>query len=76
MPLNVDLIWLVMPTAELAALGTKWQLVPLTIHWTLVTSFAGIGGVTVAFALWRARGHYPVPIGDPFLEDSLQYVQP
>jgi len=72
----VDLIWLVMPTAELAALGTKWQLVPLTLHWTLLTAFAGVGGVTVAFALWRARGHYPVPIGDPFLEDSLQYVQP
>jgi hypothetical protein len=72
----VDLIWLVMPAAELTALGTKWQAASLNLHWTLLTSFAGVGGISIAFALWRARGQYPVPIGDPFLEDSLQYVQP
>jgi hypothetical protein len=72
----IDLIWLVMPSAELAAVGTKWQPVPLILHWTLVTAFVGVGGISVAVSLWRARGHYPVPVGDPFLEDSLAYVQP
>jgi hypothetical protein len=65
-----------MPAAELAGIGTKWQPIPLALHWTLITAFAGVGGISVAVSLWRARGHYPVPIGDPFLEDSLAYVQP
>jgi hypothetical protein len=72
----IDLMWLVMPTVETATIGTKWHPAPLNLHWTLLTAFAGVGGVSVAFALWRARGHYPIPVGDPFLEDSLAYVQP
>jgi hypothetical protein len=71
----VDLLWLVMPAAQLFGLGHDAQ-TSLNLHWTLVTAFAGVGGVAGAFALWRARGHAAVPVGDPYLEDSLRYVQP
>jgi hypothetical protein len=72
----VDLFWLVMPTAQLYGMGTQWKPESLNLHWTLITSFAGVGGIAIAFTLWRARGQAPVPIGDPFLDDSLEYVQP
>jgi hypothetical protein len=63
----VDLYWVVMPAAEVSRLG---------LHWTHLTSFVGIGGVTVACALLLFRAARPVPVRDPFLEDSLRYVQP
>ena len=63
----VDLYWIVMP-----ALHTG----DLALHWTQLTSFAGVGGLALGFGLWRLRGAYPVPIGDPYLEESLRYVQP
>jgi hypothetical protein len=72
----IDLVWLVFPSAQMRDFGTKWAPASLGLHWTLVTAFAGVGGVWAAFALWRMRGNYAVPIGDPFLEDSLRYVQP
>jgi hypothetical protein len=72
----VDLVWLVFPSAQMHDFGMKWSPAGLGLHWTLVTSFAGVGGVWAAFGIWRMRGKYPVPIGDPYLEDSLRYVQP
>ena len=73
----IDLVWLVFPTAQLyAAVGTRWSPESLNLHWTLLPALVGIGGVWAAFGLWRVRGHYPVPVGDPYLEDSLRYVQP
>ena len=72
----VDLVWLVVPTAQLYGIGTRWSPENLNLHWTLITAFLGVGGVWAAFGIWRARGHYPVPIGDPYLDDSLRYVQP
>ena len=62
-----DVYWIVMP-----ALHTG----DLAIHWTQLTSFAGVGGLALGFGLWRLRGEHPVPVGDPYLEDSLRYVQP
>jgi hypothetical protein len=56
--------------------GMKWAPADLGLHWTLVTAFVGVGGVWAASALWRLRGRYLVPVGDPYLEDSLRYVQP
>ena len=32
--------------------------------------------MSVAFAIWRVRGHFTVPVRDPFLKDSLAYKQP
>jgi hypothetical protein len=60
----VDLYWIVLPVAHAG------------FHWTALTSFAGVGGLSVAFGLWRLRGGYAVPVRDPYLEDSLRYVQP
>lgn len=71
----VDLVWLVFPSAQLKDLGLKWAPVSLGLHWTLVTAFAGVGGIWAACALWRLRGRYLIPVGDPYLEDSLRYVQ-
>jgi hypothetical protein len=63
----VDLYWLIMPTLS-----------PDTVpfHWTMVTAFLGIGGLALAFALWRIRGHFTVAVRDPYLADSLAYRQP
>ncbi len=63
----VDLYWVVMPAADETRLG---------LHWTHLTSFIGIGGICVAAALVLFRAARPVPVRDPFLEDSLRYVQP
>jgi len=63
----IDLYWVVMPAADIDRLG---------LHWTHFTSFVGVGGVSVAAALWLFRAARPVPVRDPFLEDALRYVQP
>jgi hypothetical protein len=63
----VDLYWLILPTFS-----------PETapFHWTMISAFVGVGGLAVAFALWRVRGHFTVPVRDPYLADSLAYRQP
>ncbi|HEY6908627.1 MAG TPA: hypothetical protein VI356_04600 [Myxococcales bacterium] len=63
----IDVYWVVMPAADIDRLG---------LHWTHLTSFVGVGGVSVAAALWLFRAARPVPVRDPFLEDALRYVQP
>ena len=63
----VDIYWIVMP-----AMGGTSALP----HWTVFTAFIGIGGVAVAYAIFRLRGAPMVPIGDPYLEHSLRYLQP
>jgi hypothetical protein len=63
----IDLYWVVVPT---------FHRDHVVFHWTQVTAFAGVGGIAVAFALFRARGRYAVPVGDPYLADSLRYSQP
>jgi hypothetical protein len=72
----VDLCWLVLPTTEQHGPATQWIPAGLHLHWTLVTSFVGIGGLVVATAVFRARGRYVAPVRDPYLRDSLEYVQP
>jgi len=63
----VDLYWLIVPT--LSPEGVAF-------HWTMITSFVGVGGLSIAFGLWRIRGQFTVPIRDPYLVDSLAYRQP
>jgi hypothetical protein len=63
----VDIYWVVMPAMPGATA------VP---HWTVFTAFVGVGGIAVAFAVHRYRGHPLIPLGDPYLEDSLRYQQP
>jgi hypothetical protein len=63
----IDIYWLVMPA--LAPNSTP-------VQWTDLAAFVGVGGVAVAFALWRLRGRFTVPIKDPYLADSLRYINP
>jgi hypothetical protein len=63
----LDLYWLVWPAYN--EHGPSF-------HWTLVTAFVGVGGTAIGFALFRARGKYTVPVKDPYIADSLRYVQP
>jgi hypothetical protein len=63
----VDMYWLVLPIyAEHGPLPTVWDLAAL----------AAVGGSCVAFAAWRLRGRAIVPIGDPVLQQSIQYRSP
>lgn len=61
---------------------TWWIIVPtfhrdqIFFHWTQVTAFAGVGGIAIAVALARIRGRFAIPVGDPYLPDSLRYTQP
>jgi hypothetical protein len=63
----VDLYWVVMPAADPNSLG---------LNLAHFTAFIGVGGVSVAAAALLLRGASPVPVKDPYLEDSLRYVQP
>lgn len=63
----VDLYWLVWPAFSPGG---------PSFHWTIVTAFVGVGGISVAFALFRIRGKYTVPVKDPYIAESLRYVQP
>jgi hypothetical protein len=42
-------------------------------HFTDLTAVLGVGAAAVAFVLWRLRGRAAMPVGDPYLEDSLRY---
>ncbi|HEY0708135.1 MAG TPA: hypothetical protein VGG33_15125 [Polyangia bacterium] len=63
----LDVFWLVMPSLD----GEN-----VAFHWSLPFAWIGIGGLAVAFAIWKIRGHYTVPVKDPFLDVSLRYRQP
>jgi hypothetical protein len=63
----VDMYWLIWPA--LSPAGPSF-------HWTLLTAFAGVGGLGVAFAVWLSRGRYTLPVKDPYIAESLRYVQP
>ena len=63
----VDIYWLVMPTLNPDG---------VPFHWTNVTAFLGVGLLAIAFAVWRLRGHFTMPVKDPYLADSLRYRQP
>jgi hypothetical protein len=63
----VDIFWLVMPTLSPDS---------IPFHWTLIPAFVGIGGLALAFGLWRIRGRFTVPVRDPYLADSLAYKGP
>lgn len=60
-------------------MDTWWLVVPVvspagpSVHWADVSAFLGVGGAAVAFTLWRLRGHATVPVGDPYLRESLGY---
>lgn len=63
----LDLYWLIIPTLSPTARAFPW---------TLPFAWVGVGGVAIAFAVWRIRNQYTVPVKDPFLAFSLRYRQP
>ncbi len=63
----VDLYWVIMPVLHPAG--------PRPSPWDL-TAMAGVGGIAIAFVLWRMRGVVAVPVRDPYLDDSLRYLPP
>ena len=73
--LAVTAVWLLLAHG----VDTWWLVVPVVspegprVHWADVSAFLGVGGAAVAFTLWRLRGHATVPVGDPYLRESLGY---
>ncbi len=63
----VDVWWMVMP--KLHPEGPVFSIFD-------IAAFVGVGGIAAAFGLFRLRGRYMIPVRDPYLEDSLRYVQP
>jgi hypothetical protein len=63
----IDIYWLVVPTFSPDGVA---------FHWTFVTAPVGVGLLALAFGISRLRGHYAVPIRDPYLAESLRYRQP
>ncbi len=63
----VDVYWLIMPILSPHAPAP---------HALDAAAWLGIGGAVVAFAVFRLRGQYSVPVRDPYLEHSLRYSQP
>jgi hypothetical protein len=63
----VDMYWLIMPVLHPDG--------PRPSPWDL-TALAGVGGIAIAFVLWRMHGVAAVPVRDPYLDDSLRYLPP
>jgi hypothetical protein len=61
----VDVYWVMMP-----ALRKEHTLSP---HLVDLTAFVGVGAAAVAFVIWRMRGRAAIPVGDPYLAESLRY---
>ena len=61
----IDVYWVMMP-----ALRKEHSLAP---HLVDLTAFVGVGAAAVACVIWRMRGRAAIPVGDPYLADSLRY---
>lgn len=77
-PLAVVSLWMLL----MHAVDVAWLLFPslfpehVVIPWTAFTAWVGVGGLSMAAALWLSRGGYPVPVSDPYLVHSLQVRPP
>jgi uncharacterized membrane protein YpjA len=60
----VDVYWLIMPALHREGLDP---------HWLDLAALFGIGGVVVAYAVWRFRGTVVAPAGDPRYPASLEF---
>lgn len=60
----IDIHWLVMPAMR--SHGFPY-------HWLDFATLAFVGGLSVAFAVWRLRGRPIVPIHGPRLEEAFGY---
>lgn len=60
----VDVYWVMMPALHHEGPSP---------HFTDLTAVLGVGAAGVAFVIWRMRGRPAIPVGDPYLDDSLRY---
>jgi hypothetical protein len=60
----VDCYWIVLP--QINPEGPRFSLSDLF-------AFIGVGGLAIAFLIFRMRGKLLVPIGDPFIANSVEY---
>jgi hypothetical protein len=60
----VDLYWLVIPALHPEGLSA---------HWLDLGAFLLVGGVSLAFGVWRLQGKALVPRNDPYYPASLRY---
>jgi hypothetical protein len=60
----IDVYWLAMPALH------REGVVP---HWLDLAALFGIGGVVVAYGVWRFRGREVAPVGDPRYPKSLEF---
>jgi hypothetical protein len=63
----LDMYWLVLP------INTGHG--PMPNVWDLA-ALAAVSGPCVAFAAWRLRGRAIIPVGDPILQQSIEYRSP
>lgn len=64
----IDMYWLILPSRY-----PDSGFVPALSD---LLAFVGIGGLGIASILWLMRRGYSVPVKDPYLADSVRYVQP
>ena len=62
----LDVYWMIIPQTSPGEISLSSTL-------TALSAFFGVGGVTVAFALYRFQGMSALPVKDPFLAESLAY---
>jgi len=62
----VDVYWVMMPALR----HETHAPVP---HLADLTAVVGVGAAALAFVVWRLQGRPAVPVGDPYLEESLRY---
>lgn len=63
----LDVYWLIFPTLHPEG---------VFLDWTTPVALLAIGGLSVAFIAYRARGAPPIPRHDPLLEAGLGYRTP
>jgi hypothetical protein len=61
----IDIYWTMMPPLR-GKHGFSPNLADLT-------ALIGVGGAALAFVIWCVRGRSSVPVGDPYLAESLRY---
>ena len=63
----LDILWMVLPSRYPGAVSFS----PVDL-----LAWAGVGGLGLAAITWLLRRGYSAPVKDPYLNDSLRYVQP
>jgi uncharacterized membrane protein YpjA len=67
-----DLYFWVMPSMRMISEDFRQP----NVGWQDATAFFGLGGLAVAFVIFRMRGKLAMPVNDPGFEYSLKYVNP